>query len=174
MGPFYFHSLSFKCPFFASLLSFASSQHPNKDFDYLSAINITLFVSEVAADSMQQENTASSLSRFLTPSARRAFFHSRRQLTPVSPFYEQLLMLKIKAVSRDLFPILCRGSQKTAGPSSQPYNAPPNTTEPHTVHSTFIQNFHCLCILFSKSQILLVIRKTYKLKFFEWNVELRR
>lgn len=82
---------------------FTSSQHIHKDFDYWSAINITLFVSEVAADSMQQENTVSSVSRFLTPSARRASFNSRRQLTPVSPFYEQLLMLKIMAVSTGSF-----------------------------------------------------------------------
>lgn len=82
---------------------FVNSQHIHKNFDYLSAINITLFVSEVAADSMPQENTASLVSRFLTPSARRASFHSRRQLTPVSPFYEQLLMLEIKAVSGGYF-----------------------------------------------------------------------
>lgn len=124
--------MSFLCKF----TFFASSQHLHKDFDCLSAINITLFVSEVAADSMPQENTVSSLSRFLTPSARRASFHSRRQLTPVSPFYEQLLMLKIKAVSRDLF----LSNQETARPSFQLHNAPTNTTGPLSVHSAFIQN----------------------------------
>lgn len=125
----------FQMSFVWKFTFFSSSQHLHKDFDCLSAINITLFVSEVAADSMQQENTGSSLSRFLTPSARRASFHSRRQLTPVSPFYEQLLMLKIKAVPRgSFFSSSAAEARRQLGPSLSHIMHLQTPLKPHTLH----------------------------------------
>lgn len=136
--PFFSLSVSvFQMSFLWKFTFFTSLQHLHKDFDYSSAINITLFVSEVAA-SMQQENTVSSLSRFLTPSARRASFHSRRQLTLVSPFYEQLLMLKIKAVSKgSFFSSSAAEARRQLGPALSHIMHLQTQLKPHSVHPTF-------------------------------------